>query len=442
MEPPIDLQTASRDSLPAVIAEQQVTIVALELRIQDLERRLGSSKGEGVPGTKAQQASAKPTRLRKRRPQGFARTRATPTARVVYVVDHCPDCGTRLQGGWVKRRREVIDVPVVPAEVVEHCFVQQQCPGCGRRCLPVDALRGVVVGRQRLGVGLVSLITTLREEGRLPLRTIQWYLRTVHQLSLSVGAIVAAGQRVARAGRPTVTEIRDRIRASPVVQADETGWRESGRNGYVWTFSTPTERYFVRGRRNKEVVDEVLGDTFSGVIGCDFYAGYHHYPGRKQRCWAHLLRDIHDLTRLYPADAALQTWATEVHRVFRRARRYGHPEARVRLRAQQRYEQALVALCTPVYDDPVAVHGKLCRRIQRFLPELFVFVAEPEVPADNNGAERSLRHLVTSRKISGGTRSPLGSTTKMALATLFGTWRLRGLDPLQQCRLLLSSPQV
>ena len=104
----------------------------------------------------------------------------------------------------------------------------------------------VTLGWQRLGVNLLSLIATLREEGRLPIRSVQWYLDTVHQLRLSVGAIVSAIHRTAQRTQPAVAAILDRIRASPVVHADETGWRQSGANGYVWTFSTPTERYFLR----------------------------------------------------------------------------------------------------------------------------------------------------------------------------------------------------
>ena len=92
----------------------------------------------------------------------------------------------------------------------------------------------------------VSRIATLREEGRLPIRSIQWYLDTVHQLRLSVGAIVSAIHQTAQRAQPAVAAILDRIRASPVVHADETGWRQNGNNGYVWTFSTPTERYFLR----------------------------------------------------------------------------------------------------------------------------------------------------------------------------------------------------
>ena len=55
--------------------------------------------------------------------------------------------------------------------------------------------------------------------------------------------------------------------------------------------------------------------------------------------------------------------------------------------------------------------------VERFLPELFTFVAEPRASADNNAAERSLRPPVVSRKISGGTRSERGSETKSILAS-------------------------
>ncbi|MCL4465209.1 MAG: transposase [Chloroflexi bacterium] len=93
-------------------------------------------------------------------------------------------------------------------------------------------------------------------------------------------------------------------------------------------------------------------------------------------------------------------------------------EIRDRLRAQLRLEQTLVRLCRRYTVDEGAVQGKLCRRIAKFIKELFVFVARPEVPADNNAAERGLRHLVTSRKISGGTRSEKGSQTSPAWSPL------------------------
>ncbi len=302
----------------------------------------------------------------------------------------------------------------------------------------------MVLGQQRLGVNLLSLIATLREEGRLPIRSVQWYLDTVHQLRLSVGAIVSAIHRTAQRAQPAVAAILDRIRASPVVHADETGWRQSGANGYVWTFSTPTERYFLRRGRGKTVVDEALSDAFSGVLVSDFYAAYHHYDGPKQRCWAHLLRDIHDQRTRYPKDAALARWAAAVHQLYVAAKACNHHEPWQRRVAQLAWERKLLAICRPFLSDPSAVQGKLCRRIERHIKELFkelfVFVAEPDVPADNNPAERSLRHLVISRKVSGGTRSEQGTERKMTLASLFGTWRAQGLNPLAACRQLLVSP--
>ena len=186
-----------------------------------------------------------------------------------------------------------------------------------------------------------------------------------------------------------------------------------GANGYVWTFSTPPQRYFLRRGRNKEVLDEALGDSFAGVLVSGFYAAYHHYDGPKQRCWVHLLRDIHDLKALYPKDQELARWAEEVHRLWSMAKDCTHRRAQQRRLAQGKLERALLACCQPFLDDPAAVQGKLCRRIEKHIKELFVFVAVPDTPSDNNAAERSLRPLVVSRKISGGTRSEQGTERKI-----------------------------
>ncbi len=246
-------------------------------------------------------------------------------------------------------------------------------------------------------------------------------------MRLCVGAIVRAIHQVARQAQPAVDRILERIRGSPVVHADETGWRQDGANGYVWTFSTPAGRYFLRRRRNKEVVDEVLDESFSGVLVSDFYAACHHYPGLRQRCWAHLLRDIHDLKSLYPKDRQLARWAAAVHQIYSAAKSFAHPQARQRQRVQQQLERKLLAQCRLYAQDPAAAQGNLCRRIERHIKELFVFVAASGVPSDNNAAESSLRPLVISRKISGGTRSEQGTDTKMTLACLFGTWRAQGI---------------
>ena len=68
------------------------------------------------------------------------------------------------------------------------------------------------------------------------------------------------------------------------------------------------------------------GQVSGGILVSDFYASYDHYPGLKQRCWAHpvsstgqaLLRDIHKLKALYPEDAVLTKWAHGVRRLYDR----------------------------------------------------------------------------------------------------------------------------
>ena len=185
-----------------------------------------------------------------------------------------------------------------------------------------------------------------------------------------------------------------------------------------------------------------LGESFAGILVSDFYASYDHYPGLKQRCWAHLLRDIHKLKVLHPEDGGLAQWALGVQRLYAKGREWAAAGGRPLSRGQLALEDRLLALCRPFLEDPLAVQARLCRRIERHIKELFVFVSHPEAPSDNNAAERSLRHLVISRKISGGTRSEQGSDSKMTLASLFGTWRARGLNPFLETRQLLISPQV
>lgn len=450
----LDLGTASREALLALIARQQqqlldsqARIVELEARVGELEARLGKGGPRGMPGLKREEPAPSEPKPRQRRARGFGRRRAEPgawTDVVVHALDRCPGCGGQLAGGAVKRTREVLEVAPAPAQVVAHAFVERRCSRCRQRWVPraAEALAGTVCGRQRLGVGLLALIATLREVGRLPIGTIRWYLRTVHGLELSAGAIVGALRWVAERAVGEAGRILERVRASPAVHADETGWRQNGRNGYVWTFSTPTARYFVRRGRHKAVVEEVLGEQFSGILASDFYAAYDHYPGLHQRCWAHLLRDIHELGERHPTDRQLHRWAERVGTLYRRARAYAHPDPRRRARAARRFEDRLRKLCTPALAQDQAPQRALCARIERHLAELFVFVAHPEVPSDNNAAERSLRHLVTGRKISGGTRSDQGTATKMTLATVFGTWAAQGLDPLFRCRQLLAQPQL
>ena len=409
--------------------------------MRELEDRPPPTKPPGLAGNKLGPAkAARPKRARKRRAANRARARLVPTAREVHALGQCPDCGQPLAGGRVAWTREVIDLPPPPPVVVtEHVYLARRCAHCRKTWTPPAALAGVV-GQSRLGVGLVGLVATLREAGRWPLRTIQWYLATVHGLALSVGALVGALKQVATAGADAVAGILRQIRGSPVVNADETGWREDGANGYVWCLATPEARYFTRDKRTAAALDALLGPRFDGVLVSDFYAAYDHYPGAQQRCWAHLLRDADELAARHPADQGLAAWVAGLRDLFRRASALAHGDgdAPSRRAANRACEAEARAHAQPYLGQPAAPQRVLSQRIADYLPALFEFVLDPAIPATNNAAERALRHLVTCRKISGGTRSAEGSATRMALATLFGTWQAEGRNPLAACHDLLA----
>ncbi len=339
----LDLYHATRDDLIRIILEQRdaladqdrqlAALIAEQAEVGRVITHLTAQVGalqdqrpptaaappgtpKGMPGLKTTEAAERTPRPRKPRARGAGRMRMHATDRVDHALTACPDCGAPLAGGSVKRTREVIDLPPPEVVVTEHVYRERRCPDCGRRCVPPLDLTGIVPGQGRVGTRLVSLIATLREEARLPFATIQRLLQTLTGLHLSVGALVAAVGQVATRAAPVVDALQAAIRASPVVHADETGWRENGRNGYVWTFSTPAIRLFIRGSRAKAMVPRVLGDTFAGVLVSDFYTAYTGDDGRHQYCWAHLLRDIHELVDQQPDDAALRGWAAAVGAVF------------------------------------------------------------------------------------------------------------------------------
>jgi transposase len=449
------LEQLDRAALIELVLAQQARIAALAQQVAGLAARVEELSGEPpaappprpLPPFVTPPRPAKPAKgPRKQRQLNFARRRDTPTRLVEHVVDACPDCGTALSGGEVVRRRQVLHIPRVPVEVIEHVVRRRVCPCCDRPCTPAVDLGEQVLGHHRVSLETMAYIASLRTVGRLPLHTIQWLLATWHGLRLARGTLVGLLRAVADRAAPALEQLRAQIRGSPVVHGDETGWREDGDAGYAWCFGTPTLRYFHYDRsRAGAVVQEVLGEAYAGVLVSDCYAAYNRYHGPHQRCWVHLLRDIHDLRAAHPGDADLAAWADAVHDLYLAAKQLAGSELAWddRVAARAELERRLSALCAPHWGpEATAPQATLCRRIDWFLDELFEFVLDPALPADNNLAERSLRPLVVARKVSGGTRSPEGSRVRMALASLFGTWLAQGRDPFDTCRQLLLAPTL
>lgn len=448
----MNLSAASREELIAVILRLRDENSRLKHELNLLRHRLEQLQKKtptDPPLHFKPSVDIKPKGERSKRTVNFGRKRDVPDLIVNHAYRRCPDCGGKLYGGWLKSRRQVIDLPLPAVTVTEHQVFEHWCSACRKKVSPRLDLADTVLGNHRVSFRLMSLVATLREHCRLPLGIIQTYLKIFHRLQLSEGEITAVLNTVAGLAGPAHRRLKHQIRGSPVVHGDETGWRQNGRNGYLWSFSTPTVKYLLyRKSRGGRVVREVLGDEFEGVLVSDFYGAYNVHSGYHQRCWAHLLRDINKLVEDYPDHQQLNQWAPAVTGLFRAAKDYPGPDQQrystVRAQRQQRtrdsrdFAEKLLSICQPYLTQPTPMTG-LCKRIDKYLDELFMFIADPAVPPDNNPAERALRHSVIARKISGGTRSAQGSKTKMVLASLFGTWKLQQQNPFQECLNLLTA---
>jgi len=158
-------------------------------------------------------------------------------------------------------------------------------------------------------------------------------------------------------------------------------------------------------------------------------------------CWAHLLWDIQELTPQHPEDPVLTGWADGVEAIFHRARdeTAGSPRQRWASRRQCQADLRQIGLPGQAVEVP---HRRLRARILTYLASRFTFVTAPDVPPTTNAADWSLRHLVIARTISGGTRAPGRTRTRMRLASRFGTGRAQGRNPDDACLDLLASPQL
>jgi len=453
-----DLHTATREELVALLLQQQELIAVQQAELGELRAQvraqaeeLAQLRGGGGGGGKAVPAWVKPNRpkrekkARKRRSQGFARRREEPDEIQVHAAACCPECGRQLHGGWVHRQRQVIEIVPPQVRIIAHVMVARRCGICQRRVLPkLTSAELGVQGRRRFGVGVQALVAVLHGRYRMPLREVRRLLAEWSGLRISDGEMVALLDGVVAAGGEELSRLEKAVRGSPVVCADETGWRQDGKNGWLWTFATPTVRYFeYRDTRSGKVPEEVLGEDFGGVVSCDCYVGYHRLAAEKQRCWAHLLRDLHALAEEHADRPKVGAWGKAIQALYEEARAFPAATPLRRQRKRRALEVRLDGLVRRVAQQAQAPHRVLAQRMRSHLREWFVFVEHPEVPSTNNLAERSLRPAVIARKISGGTRSAKGSQTMMKVMSLLGTWAAQRRALLPTCRdLLLSTPSA
>jgi len=270
--------------------------------------------------------------------------------------------------------------------LLKYKIAHYRCPCCQKEVVANDA---GCPHEGKFGNNTIAQATLLKYEDRLPHRKIQSALNRMHGLKISPATIFDLTRRAAEAVQSDYDAILNKIRDAPILYVDETGIHVQGEKHWIWTFTTPSETFFViRKSRGTKVLIEVLTRRFKGIIVCDGWKSYSRFTKRLQRCWAHLLRESKDLSEKFEEAIPLHKALKELYESLTKAlEKDPPPETRINL-----WNSAQEALRQWIGKEYFAV------KVQKFIGKIsygfdywFTFVINPGVEPTNNRAERALR---------------------------------------------------
>jgi len=352
--------------------------------------------------------------------------------RVDHRLETCPECHSRLTRTKQIRTRITEDIPESMTPVVtEHTIHRDWCPRCQKAVEPVvtDALPGATIGNRTLVLSAwlhYGLGNTLS----------QIVAVFNHHLAMKVtpGGLIQMWQRLQAILFAWYLEIQTQALDSAVLHADESGWRVDGKTHWLWCFTTTELTYFMIDRsRGSPALLKFFKDEFAGTLVTDFWGAYNKVVcARRQTCLVHLLRELKTVDKYgrpgpnWPAFVKkLRRLLGDAIRLKKRAEVPAEEYASRRGRLTTRLEELIVT----EWEDQNA--KRLIKRLRRHRDDLFTFLDEPDVPFDNNHAERAIRPAVLIRKNSFGNRSDRGADTQAVLMSIYRTLQQRGHAPLK-----------
>jgi len=319
----------------------------------------------------------------------------------------------------------VEDIPVVVTTKTRHVAKVGCCAECGKKVsapLPGDTTSGRSIAKTQLGPNLQALVISLRFDHHLPMPQISAFMKTWLGVTITRGGLAHMVARLAERAQPTLDEIVSRVRAAPVVGADETGLRQNGASGYTWLARTDEASLFRSElSRGAWVIESMLGHGFRGVLTTDFYSVY----TSDKKCWtpaycgAHVVREAKKIAEVWPCEIT-SDFAKDL-------RGWYHDAKTVQTRGNARSRHGMrVRLGKLIADERLALHGEVARlqgRLDGHFHGVLTFLDRRDVPADNNATERDIRPLALHRKTTGGTRSQRGSRTLDTMMSITQTLR-------------------
>jgi hypothetical protein len=324
------------------------------------------------------------------------------------------------------------EIPPVRPHVTRLVTYRGRCRACGEvhTSHPLQTSSATGAAKVQLGPRALALASALNKQFGLTMRKTCRVLRHLTGLKLSPGGLAQAVQRVAKRVQPAFGSLVLEIRSSAAVFVDETGWYVGAPGYWLWTFTTTDATvYHVDESRGRQVVLDLLGEGFAGILVSDCLASYENLPYRMHKCLAHHLKAISRARdRPDAKDASyLNRWKllfTMVNVLWKHRETLGEAEFRRQRGHLERWLDRLLA-------EPRTQAGDLAiqRRIGKRRGVVLGCLDDPAAEPTNNRAERSLRDPgVIARKVSCGNKTERGKVAWECLTSLAVTCQQRGQD--------------
>lgn len=424
-------------------------ILSLEARVAMLEGRVNqnstnsdrppSSDGLKKPGRKTSKSSRK-AGGQKGRTGKTLKFSDTPDQVIQHGADHCQECGQSLSQveGVVMSRRQEIEIPERPVQIIEHQRLEKCCPGCGscnQGQWPAHLTGNVQYGRRFKAFCVYLMIYQL-----LPYERTAELLKTLFGYQPGGGTLKSFLAQAYEALEPVEEEIKAAIGGSPVAHSDETGIRVDGATRWLHVFSTLSGTYYYWSNHRGQKAHQADGSLpdYDGILMHDAYRSYFVHAYEHALCNAHLLRE---LQALYEADHS-QGWTRQLKRLLptawalvKRAVAAGLTElpADQRERLLTLFDQIVARADqqNPPNQRQPGQRGRVAQsdarnlidRLTAYKAAYLRFVTDFRVPFDNNLAERDLRMSKLQQKISGSFRTPKGATVFCRIRGYISTLR-------------------
>lgn len=431
-------------------AEKDALILALLERLAALENKVdknshNSSKPPSSDGLQRRPKSLKHKSGAKVGGQiGHPGTTLKQSATVDHIIVHplpisCDVCGASLAGQDAileAQTRQVIDLPPIRFEVTEHRVLRAQCTCGAQQC---SAFPQGLVSAVQYGAGIRAASIYLTQYQQLPYKRCTDALRDLFGITLSTATLVNFTQKGAQLLVPAVAQIAEAIVASPVAHFDETGMRLNKTLTWLHSASTSNLTWYGHHAKRGEIAMTALTilPRFRGVAVHDGWFSYRQYDCQHALCNAHHLREL-----LFIFESTGQQWARDMMHLLCEAKdeiaRQSEGNKTRELQCQYDIKLHYLALVArgmndnpELCRDPIKPTRRgrikqspatnLLRRLNDYADDVLRFTTDPNVPFDNNQAERDIRMPKLKQKVSGCFRATHGITAFCTIRSYLST---------------------